>query len=288
MDIIHRYNSKERQHYLLGSHYSFRLRPQLLYVGRLNKQAGWHDEPHSHDFAEILFVKEGCGTVRAYGTEKIIGPGDIIVYNAGISHEETSNAEAPLELIFFALDKVNITDLDYNCLLPEGYDFVYNSLEYYELFCSLTETMLKEMKARERFHLEIAQNISRTLIMYLFRIINSTTNKAIIKSNAGYRAALEYINQHFREPLELEDIAAACYINKFYLSHLFARENDMSIGQYITKRRLDEACYLLKNTNHSVNKISELSGFNDFSYFCRCFKKNMGITPTQYRKSQQK
>ena len=86
MDIIHRYNSKERQHYLLGSHYSFRLRPQLLYVGRLNKQAGWHDEPHSHDFAEILFVKEGYGTVRAYGTEKIIGPGDIIVYNAVISN----------------------------------------------------------------------------------------------------------------------------------------------------------------------------------------------------------
>ena len=179
MDIIHRYNSKERQHYLLGSHYSFRLRPQLLYVGRLNKQAGWHDEPHSHDFAEILFVKEGYGTVRAYGTEKIIGPGDIIVYNAGISHEETSNAEAPLELIFFALDKVNITDLDYNCLLPEGYDFVYKSDVLYELFCSQTETMLTEMKTRERFHLEIAQNISRTLIMYLFRIINSTTNKAI-------------------------------------------------------------------------------------------------------------
>lgn len=289
MDAVHRYNSKERQHYLLGSNYSFRLRPQLLYVGTLTKQPGWHDEPHTHEFAEILFVTEGCGSVKARGQKRVVQAGDLLVYNAGVEHEEASSVDSPMEMIFFALDKVHITDLPPNCLLPSDYDFLFHTEDMYELFKNQLYIMIEEMEKKERFYHEISQNISRTLVMYIFRLLNRATNRSIIKgNNSVYRSALEYINTHYLEKITLEDVANACFVNKYYLSHLFSREQDMTLGQYINQKRFEEAMHLLQNSNRPVSSIATLSGFSDFSYFCRAFKKNVGMTPLQYRKAAEK
>ena len=288
MNAVHRYNSKERQHYLLGSSYSFRLRPQLLYVGTLSKQPGWHDEPHAHEFAEILFVTEGCGSATARGQTCAVQAGDLLVYNAGVTHEEASSVESPMEMIFFALDKVHITDLPPNCLLPADYDFLFHTDDMYEIFRSQMNVMVKEMEKKERFYHEISQNISRTLIMYIFRLLNRTTNRTIIKGNSVYRAAIEYINAHYLEKITLEDVSNACYVNKYYLSHVFTREQNMSVGQYINQKRLEDAMHLLRNSSSPVSDVATLSGFSDFSYFCRAFKKNVGMTPLQYRKMAEK
>lgn len=288
MNAIHRYNSKERQHYLLGSSYSFRLRPQLLYVGTLAKEPGWHDEPHTHEFAEILFVTEGCGSVKARGQTCAVRAGDLLVYNAGVEHEESSSVESPMEMIFFALDKLHITDLPPNCLLPSDYDFLFHTEDMYEIFRSQLNVMVTEMEKKERFYHEISQNISRTLVMYIFRLLNRTTNRNIIKGNSVYRAAIEYINANYLEKITLEDVSKACFINKYYLSHVFSREQNMSVGQYINQKRLEEAMHLLQNSNSPVSSIAALSGFSDFSYFCRVFKKNVGMTPLQYRKTAEK
>ena len=63
MEVIHRFNSDARQHYLLEKHYAFKLKPRLLYAGYLDKHGGWREEPHSHPFLEIVFITDGSGTV---------------------------------------------------------------------------------------------------------------------------------------------------------------------------------------------------------------------------------
>lgn len=288
MDKIHRYNTKERQHYLLGSHYFFRLKAQLLYVGTLTKRPGWGDEPHSHEFAEVLLVTDGCGTVTADDVELSARKGDIIVYNAGVLHAEKSSVEEPLELLFFALDKISITDLEPNCLLPPEYECVIHSEEQYEVFKAQLDTMVSEMENKERFYQEIAQYQARMFLLYLFRLLNKNTQETILKKNRSFAEALEYVDAHYLEPITLETVADACYLNKYYLSHLFSKEQNMSVGQYIIKRRVDEARHLLENGNQSVSSVAELAGFNDFSYFCRAFKRLTGMTPMQYRRRAQK
>ena len=59
MKIKHRYNSAQRQHYLLEAHYSFKLKPRLLYVGSLDKHGGWREEPHAHDFLKWCLLPTG-------------------------------------------------------------------------------------------------------------------------------------------------------------------------------------------------------------------------------------
>ena len=152
--------------------------------------------------------------------------------------------------------------------------------EFYRCF----DTLIREFGQRDQFYIEIAQNLSRSLLMYLFRLINQTESTAgLLSGNRTMEQTLAYIEQHYREPITLEALAQACCANMYYLSHLFSRTQGVSVGRYILLRRLTEAQRLLADTALSVGAIAEAVGFADASYFCRVFKKECGITPRRFR-----
>ncbi|UKI19932.1 MAG: AraC family transcriptional regulator [Oscillospiraceae bacterium] len=289
MKIKHRYNSAQRQHYLLEAHYSFKLKPRLLYVGSLDKHGGWREEPHAHDFFEMVFITDGHGTAIIGESEHELSRGDILIYNAGISHYERSRMDDPMEACFIAYDKLEITDLPPNWLLPSSYGCFFPAGDMYGIFDRLFSSLLREFEQKERFYMEIAQNMSRTLLMYLFRLINKTENaENLLDSGRILDTVINYINLHYTQEITLEDLARECYANKYYLSHLFSRVRGESIGKYIQRRRLCEAKRLLAETDNSVRKIAEAVGFPDNSYFCRVFKKETGVTPLTFRAGERK
>jgi len=286
MEVLHRYNSEERQHYLLKHHYSFKLKPRLLYVGELKKNNGWQEHPHSHRFCEILFVVDGKGCTTVNGERLQFKKGDIIIYNPHVEHYEESSLQEPTEFLFFALDKFEITDLPQNHLLPSDYSIIYNSEDCYSAIYELFKKMIAEFETKNDFYVEIAQNISRTILMYIFRVINyADQGFNIHKPNTALEKALRFINDNFKSNISLEDVADACYINKYYLSHQFSKFKGISVGKYLLNLKIEEAQRLLETTALSINEISERSGFNDPNYFSRTFKKELGISPLQYRKS---
>ena len=289
MQVKHRYNSTLRQHYLLEKHYSFKLKPRLLYVGSLDKQGGWREEPHSHDFLEMIFITDGRGTATIGGTEWEVSRGDILIYNACVTHCEKSSQDDPMEARFIAYDKLEITDLPPNWLLPPSYGYIYSAGDMYDTFDRFFEILLREFEQQERFYMDIAQNMSRTLLMYIFRLIYKTENAdGLLDSGRIMDSVIAYIDAHYAEDISLEDLSKKCYVNKYYLSHLFSRVRGESVGKYIQRRRLSEAKRLLIETGLSVREIAEAVGFSDFSYFCRVFKKEVGATPLTYRASKKK
>ena len=286
MEILHRYNSEERQHYLLKHHYNFKLKPRLLYAGELKKSGGWQEHPHSHRFCEIIFVVDGKGCTTVNGERLEFKKGDILIYNPQVEHYEESSLQEPTEVMFFALDKFEITDLPQNHLLPSDYSVIYNSEDCYSAIYELFRKMINEFEAKNDFYVEIAQNISRTILMYIFRVINyADQGFNIHKPNTALEKALLFIKDNYKSNISLEDVADACYINKYYLSHQFSKFKGMSVGRYLLNLKIEEAKRLLETTNLSVNEISERSGFNDPNYFSRSFKKETGLSPLQYRKA---
>ncbi len=286
MEVIHRYNSDERQHYLLKHHYSFKLKPRLLYAGELKKSGGWQEHPHSHRFCEIIFVVDGRGCTTVNDERIEFQKGDILIYNPNVEHYEESSLSEPTEFMFFALDKFEITELPQNHLLPSEYSVIYHSGDSYSTLYDLFKKMIKEFENKDDFYVEIAQNISRTILMYIFRAINYADQSFNPnRSNGALDKAIRYINENYKSSISLEDIADACYINKYYLSHLFTKFKGMSIGKYVLSLKIDEAKRLLETSNLSINAIAERTGFNDPNYFSRTFKKESGMSPLQYRKS---
>lgn len=92
-----------------------------------------------------------------------------------------------------------------------------------------------------------------------------------------------WIEQHFKEPFDLNKLAADIHLSASYLSNLFRQYTGSTITEHIAKRRLEEARLLLKTTAWPIDQVGKNSGFPNPAYFCRSFKKKFGLTPQQYR-----
>jgi AraC-like DNA-binding protein len=88
--------------------------------------------------------------------------------------------------------------------------------------------------------------------------------------------------------LSLKVISENLNVHPSYLSREFSKYfDDLSFGDYIRKLRIEKATTLLSGSQYSLAEIAYLTGFSDQSHFNRIFKKNIGITPSQYRRKNQ-
>lgn len=102
------------------------------------------------------------------------------------------------------------------------------------------------------------------------------------------RIAVEYIANHFRESIGLNDAANAAGVNSTYLSYLFSQEMGIGFASYLLNVRLEYAKRLLKESNLKMREVAEKSGFHDYHYFSKVFKKTNGFSPAEYRKTEKK
>ena len=94
----------------------------------------------------------------------------------------------------------------------------------------------------------------------------------------------DYITEHFNERITLDFLAEEFYVNKFYLQKQFRLFVGSTPCEFQRSLRIDRAKELLRVTTMSINDISEFLGFESVGYFIRCFKKEDGKTPLQYRR----
>ena len=98
-------------------------------------------------------------------------------------------------------------------------------------------------------------------------------------------AAIAYIREHLEQPLELDEVAAACFVSKSSLCHRFKNATGFSVGEYIIHSRVLRSRTLLLE-GFSVQQAGELAGFGDNAHFIRTFKKLTGVTPGRYARQR--
>ncbi len=98
------------------------------------------------------------------------------------------------------------------------------------------------------------------------------------------RGAVEHVRANLGAPLDLPGIAAAVFLSPFHLSRLFARHMGKPLSDFIQDERLAAAKDLLVRTSDPISAIAERTGFSSLAYFSACFKKKLGLSPSQYRK----
>lgn len=102
--------------------------------------------------------------------------------------------------------------------------------------------------------------------------------------NKTVRIAANYIQEHFKEPIGLTEAAREAGVNPSYLSYLFTQEMGIGFSNFLLSQRLSCAGELLEQTNLKIREIGERSGFHDYHYFSKAFKKRYGMSPAEYRR----
>ena len=139
--------------------------------------------------------------------------------------------------------------------------------------------------------------LSKSCILQLWKLIydmlsDSSATEYNISSHSTnlddqrVRQAILYIRKHFMEPVTLDDIADSILVSKSECCRCFKRAIGMSPFEYLMKYRIEESTRRMRiNPHESVSEIAGCVGFNNTSYYNKIFKKFMGCTPTEYRKS---
>ncbi|THF83242.1 response regulator transcription factor [Cohnella fermenti] len=144
-------------------------------------------------------------------------------------------------------------------------DFVYSFDRLARLYGTVRD-MMQELKGMLEEKLAGAQE----------RVVSKAQNRT-------FKPIIHYINEHYREDISIPAMSRMFNINANYMSQLFKKEAGMTFTEYVTSLRLEHACKLLTATDDPINEIAERSGYDDYFYFSRIFKKIKGITPSAYR-----
>jgi len=107
--------------------------------------------------------------------------------------------------------------------------------------------------------------------------------KVMSTANSSIISAIEYIDSNLDKRLTLDQVSSKVYLSDYYFSKLFKRETGLSFSVYLNARKIQKAMILLKESDKSINDISDSLGFTRLSYFSQTFKKYTGYAPTKYR-----
>ncbi|MCI0412596.1 AraC family transcriptional regulator [bacterium] len=97
------------------------------------------------------------------------------------------------------------------------------------------------------------------------------------------KQALDLLQERFSDHLTITEIATTVGIHPVHLTREFRKFHRCTIGDYIRKLRIEQACNALAHSDSSLAQIALSAGFSDHSHFSRIFKRFMRVTPTQYR-----
>ena len=97
------------------------------------------------------------------------------------------------------------------------------------------------------------------------------------------RKVVDHIQLNYTQRFTLAALAEVAGISESYLTKAFKRDVGTSIFQYIAQLRCQEAARLLKETELPVQQVSSYVGYDDGNYFVKVFKRQYGMTPSEYR-----
>ena len=148
----------------------------------------------------------------------------------------------------------------------------------------IRDNQIKHADENDAFH----RFENYTLLMNILNLLCRTMRRAEpvegeVFGNSVIQEVLEYINNHYTQPIRIENLARSFGVSVSWLSHEFTRFTNRSVYDYVLYRRVMLARQQMLG-DASLNDIAYQCGFNDYSNFLRSFTKIAGVSPSRYRK----
>ncbi|MFA9557674.1 helix-turn-helix domain-containing protein [Evansella sp. AB-rgal1] len=255
---------------------------------------------HWHQGCEFLFVHRGQGRVIVNQQTYELKPGMLFFFQPFQLHKvhvEVSH-QTPYERSILHFDHISqgknlqvfpgLNTLFYRLQngIYENQAFDFSDRSHYiaDMFDAFNQS-IETNNWEEDCQLFLMQLLSCIRVNTLE--IDTSFQHETIRSLRYSETIMQWIEEHYMEVFDLEKLANELHLSKPYVSRIFKRETGSNLTEYLTVRRVKQACHLLQMTNDSVELIGEQVGIGNVSYFIHLFKKTIGTTPHQYRLSHQ-
>lgn len=254
-------------------------------------------EYHTHSFFEINYVHRGGGVNFIENGVIDMKQGDVIIMYPGAFH--TLYADEDSLIYNFIVNK------DWFCREVRSFMGVDNPVytflskledeDFYKYVVCPSNGNEAVIKAAENIINKFSRlNFSRfilseaAMLEFLTALIDNGDN-AYLSPVVGAKdqkiiSILMYVAENFAT-VTLEELSEKFFYSKTHICRLFLAHTGKSFNQSLMQMKINHACKYLKHTNTSVEDIARVVGYDSVEYFQRLFKKKMGITPGEYRRS---
>ena len=257
---------------------------------------------HWHDELEFLLVTEGQAVFRVEMADYTVRAGEAIFVNSGELHSGYVVGDAPCSfsaVVFHAdllgkgmLDLLHdqyILPLLQRNIRPPVHLHAGHGLQQAELL-SLLRQLFESNRQRELGYELSTKGLLTLAIVKLLQA--AEPGQPDQRMEAGQvrtdrlKAAIEYIERHYPEPIQLRELAELVSMSESYFCRYFKRITTKSPIEYINHYRIQQAAAKLRHSDKKVMDVALDVGFNNLSYFNVVFKQRFGCSPAAYRKRE--
>lgn len=163
-------------------------------------------------------------------------------------------------------------------VLPTG-----TSLDYARIF----KQMIHELQRCQTHYPEILTLLLRQLFILIHRQLTREHTRKNDYLDAEMSLAMQFFNDNYNTEVNIEEYASARGMSVSWFIRSFKQYTHTTPMQYIVSRRITNAQMLLETTNYNITEIGQIVGYDNPLYFSRIFRKQKGMSPSDYRKSGQ-
>jgi len=248
--------------------------PQIGYFNFRKGDEDWKFDPMVIDFHDLSYVIGGGTILNSPGGELPVGPGDLIYMPPGTFRSSQPSGQG---IEIFAMNFL-LDDRGY----PPPEKLPFDTVTH----IGVRPDLIKLYQELYHVWMQRPQGYQLTVRAYCELIIAKLMEIAFYKNplqsaDLRIQRLIQYITEHYAEPLLLSDLADMLHLSPVYLSTLFHRDMGVPLKKYINQIRINNAENLLINKICNVSEAAEASGFTDVAYFSRTFTKLKGYTPRE-------
>lgn len=241
---------------------------------------------HSHGFYECFYIIQGSIEHYLNGKRERLHTGDFLFLPPGCIHSflrEQDNACVHRDVMIPTAQMKRTVSFVHeeklNAIFSKGAIKCALSVEKVKQ----TEELLNRFSTIENDD-DLKLAYGNIICVHLVRLIVEQTANTYKDLPLWILTLLQkfMLPESYTQPLQ--DILAPYNYNHSYMARAFKKHVGMTMSEYFVLQKVNYASLLLRSKSSSISEIAELSGFNNLSYFNRCFKAHFSVTPREYRK----
>ncbi|OHR66958.1 hypothetical protein HMPREF3291_00865 [Bacillus sp. HMSC76G11] len=279
------------------------LDPFLFQIFIDRNEGDWKMPFEWHDSLEIFYTLKGKGRYFIDGKIYTFEKGDLFVIGNQELHKSQLIEGEPFEalIIMFnpkivhmlkADDEVDLLSIFYD--RSPGFSHKMKADTFSKTLIWIFKQLQTEFENNREDSLRSIISLLNYLLIFLKRKYGENEQLSTLDCNYSFKLndivskALEYVDEHFHENINLPDIANSLNVSSSYLSREFKRVTGFTLIEFITTKKVRHAKNLLGNSFLQVTEIASEVGYNNVTHFNWIFKKKVGMSPGKYRKYTRK
>ncbi len=223
---------------------------------------------HNHHCFELNYVLNGNFIAESKGEKYECSKNTVLIFPPNVYHSHDS--KSTFEVIYMGFY--------YNNLFGPIKQIQFDDKD--EKILHILKKMESEFNNSDYYYEAVLSELQKLLIFTILRMQNPNV---LSDYDVTLKYAISYIQEHYYEKIDIQSLAASLGYSYHHFRHVFKNNIDMPPSQFLFNQRLQNAMWMLRNTDLNIGEISEKCGFNSPAHLTTAFTSALNISPQQYR-----